>query len=66
MKKQKNQKVNKPKLFKMSMEDYNLKMNEIMANSGSVADTLINMISFAGQVEIMPTEKKIIKSKKTK
>jgi len=45
------------------MEDYNLKMNEIMSNSGSVADTLINMISFAGTVEIVPTEKKIIKKK---
>lgn len=45
------------------MKDYNLKMNEIMANSGSVADTLINMIYFASQVEIMQTEKNIIKKK---
>jgi len=62
--KQKEKVKEKRKLVKTSMSDYMKQMDYIMANSGGVADTLINMIGYASGVEIIADPiKKVIKKK---
>lgn len=51
--------INKPKLKAMTFEQYNAKMNEIIARHGSVADALVEMLVFGSSVKIKRERKKI-------
>jgi len=44
----------------MDFETYNAKMNEIIFKHDNVADSLIEMLEFAGNVKLIPSKKSVI------